>query len=65
MNWIKVKEKLPIEDKQLVIFIQYKEEWNTCICYYIGKWEDVKYFRKYDLENNYNYWMPFISPDNA
>lgn len=65
-SWNLVKDGLPTDeqDDRLVCFVYWKPDSGIVIEQYIGKWSNVKSFRKYDLENNYSHWMFLYHPQN-
>lgn len=61
-QWIPVSERLPEDDEQLVIFIEWHERWKRVIEQYVSKWINVKQHREFDLKKNYTHWMPLPPP---
>lgn len=59
IKWVSVKDKLPNDEKRFVTFAQWHQLERyppIIIISYTGTYENVKKWRKFDLENNYTHW---------
>lgn len=59
MKWISVKnnELTDKENSNIYVFVQFYGKNNTLITSYVGTWEEIKIFRKYDLEYHYTHYI--------
>ena len=60
MEWIKVTDRLPQDDSQLVLFAMFHKE--VIIKSYCDTWKGIRDFRSLQVKYDYTHWIPLPEP---